>query len=64
MVTLDSYDSEGPLTPETDDSTEVRPAINPSTVFSASAMERAAPPSWTRCLKFGPNVHLESMTHG
>lgn len=24
MVNLDSYDSEGPLTPETDDSTEVR----------------------------------------
>ena len=24
MVNLDSYDSEGPVTPETDDSTEVR----------------------------------------
>ncbi len=27
MVNLDSYDSEGPLTPETDDSTEVRSSI-------------------------------------
>lgn len=27
MVNLDSYDSEGPLTPETDDSTEVRSKI-------------------------------------
>lgn len=27
MVSLDSYDSEGPLTPETDDSTEVRSEI-------------------------------------
>lgn len=27
MVNLDSYDSEGPLTPETDDSTEVRSQI-------------------------------------
>ena len=27
MVNLDSYDSEGPLTPETDDSTEVRSEI-------------------------------------
>lgn len=25
MVKLESYDSEGPVTPETDDSTEVRP---------------------------------------
>uniref|UniRef100_A0A8C7RZC8 non-specific serine/threonine protein kinase n=1 Tax=Oncorhynchus mykiss TaxID=8022 RepID=A0A8C7RZC8_ONCMY len=42
MVNLDSYDSEGPLTPETDDSTEVRtlsllhffPAHPPSTPLS------------------------------
>lgn len=27
MVNLDSYDSEGPLTPETDDSTEVRSGL-------------------------------------
>ncbi len=35
MVNLDSYDSEGPLTPETDDSTEVRSEIIPSLVISA-----------------------------
>uniref|UniRef100_A0A7N8XEJ5 non-specific serine/threonine protein kinase n=1 Tax=Mastacembelus armatus TaxID=205130 RepID=A0A7N8XEJ5_9TELE len=33
MVHLDSYDSEGPLTPETDDSTEVRPRTKPSSTL-------------------------------
>lgn len=34
MVNLDSYDSEGPLTPETDDSTEVRSKITSRLLIS------------------------------